>query len=222
VLECETNVPASTSDKGEGRRLPAHFLDWSERLLVLALYVWLVVRLLTNYWESGNVISLLLAPSEGLVVLFMLLRRPAIKISGRPHEWLIAIAATCIPMLVRPDSGAALVPVLAAVFLLLFGTLVQIHAKLALGRSIGCVPAQRKLQVSGPYRLVRHPMYLGYLLGHLGFLVSNATSWNLAVYLLCYGLQVPRMLAEERLLGLDPQYRDYQAAVRFRLIPGVF
>jgi protein-S-isoprenylcysteine O-methyltransferase Ste14 len=197
-------------------------LDWIERLLILVLYVWLLFRLLADYQATGNVISLLLAPSEGLVVLFMILRRPASRISGRVSDWSIAIAATCMPMFVRPAPGTSLVPLLVAVALLLFGTLIQVHAKLALGRSMGCVPAHRKVQTVGPYRFVRHPMYLGYLLGHLGFLAANATWWNAAVYILCYGLQVPRLFAEERVLGTDPSYREYKAAVRFRLIPGVF
>jgi protein-S-isoprenylcysteine O-methyltransferase Ste14 len=65
-------------------------------------------------------------------------------------------------------------------------------------------------------------MYAGYLLTHVGFLLLNPTFWNLGIYGLCYGLQVPRLLAEERLLSRDPQYRAYRAAVPYRLIPGVF
>jgi protein-S-isoprenylcysteine O-methyltransferase Ste14 len=65
-------------------------------------------------------------------------------------------------------------------------------------------------------------MYTGYLVSHLAFLLMNPTWWNLGVYAFCYALQTPRLLAEERLLARDPQYRDYQAAVRYRLIPGVF
>jgi protein-S-isoprenylcysteine O-methyltransferase Ste14 len=65
-------------------------------------------------------------------------------------------------------------------------------------------------------------MYAGYLLGHLGFLVVNLSGWNLLVYAVCYSLQVPRLLAEERLLSQDPGYRAYQATVRYRLLPGLF
>jgi protein-S-isoprenylcysteine O-methyltransferase Ste14 len=102
------------------------------------------------------------------------------------------------------------------------GLLVQVWAKLTLGRSLGLVPAHRGLKISGPYRYVRHPMYAGYLLSHLAFLLVNPTWWNLAVYGLAYGLQVPRLLAEERLLRQDPNYHTYESMVRSRLIPGVF
>jgi len=202
--------------------IPDLVLDWSERLLVLVLYGWLVARLLWTYLDSGGIVNLLLLPSEGLVVAFLLVRRPASMISRRPAQWLLALAATSAPMLVSPGLGEALVPITAAAVLLLMGMVVQVMAKLALGRSIGLVPAHRGLKVNGPYRFVRHPMYAGYLLSHVAFLLVNPTWWNLAVYGLCYSLQIPRLLGEERLLCQDTCYREYQAAVRYRLIPGVF
>jgi len=97
-----------------------------------------------------------------------------------------------------------------------------LHAKLTLGRSLGCVPAHRGLRLQGPYRFVRHPMYTGYLLTHLAILSLNPSLWNLGVYCVCYFLVVPRILMEERLLSADPSYCDYQAKVLFRMIPGVF
>ncbi|HZT80428.1 MAG TPA: isoprenylcysteine carboxylmethyltransferase family protein [Gemmataceae bacterium] len=197
-------------------------IDAAERLLVLALYFWLAGRLLYHWWFQGQVGNLLLLPSEGLVVLFMLIRRRANEVSRRPGEWLLALGATCAPMLVQPGDGTGPVPPAVGIFFILFGTIIQLHAKVALGRSMGMVPANRGLRLAGPYRFVRHPMYAGYLLGHLGFLLMNPTWWNLAVYALCYGLQVPRLLAEERLLSRDPGYREYRAKVRYRLVPGIF
>jgi protein-S-isoprenylcysteine O-methyltransferase Ste14 len=65
-------------------------------------------------------------------------------------------------------------------------------------------------------------MYAGYLISHLAFLALNPTPWNLLVYALCYAVQIPRLLAEERLLSADPDYRAYQTQVHYRLVPGVF
>ena len=56
----------------------------------------------------------------------------------------------------------------------------------------------------------------------MAYLLVNPTWWNLAVYGLCYSLQVPRLLAEERLLREDAAYRAYEHVVRSRLVPGVF
>jgi protein-S-isoprenylcysteine O-methyltransferase Ste14 len=198
------------------------FLDWIERLVLLAFYSWLVVRLLTSYWANGGLASLLLLPSEGLVVFFVLIRRQPTAVSRRWGEWLLAMTASCAPLLAAAETDAGWLSPAVGATLLLMGMLVQLHAKLTLGRSFGCVPAHRGLKLSGPYRFIRHPMYAGYLIGHLGFLLLNPSLWNLGLYALSYGLQVPRLLAEERLLSRDPRYRAYQAGVRYRLIPGLF
>jgi protein-S-isoprenylcysteine O-methyltransferase Ste14 len=197
-------------------------LDWAERSLVLGLYAWLVVRIVLGFRSSGDVASLLLLPSEGLVVVFMLLRRRPAVISRHAGEWLLALAATCAPLLVAPRTDAAPLVPLVGSMVLLMGVIVQLHAKITLGRSIGCVPAHRGLRLTGPYRFVRHPMYAGYLIGHLAIVLMHPSLWNVCVYAVAYGLQVPRLLAEERLLRRDPRYRAYQAAVRYRLIPGLF
>ncbi len=198
-------------------------LDWSERLVVLALYAGLIGRMLMSYWAAGGgAPNLLLLPSEGLVVLFILIRRSTANVSRKPGEWLLALLATCAPLLVASGGAGGVVPVAAAATVLLMGMVIQLLAKLALGRSMGLVPANRGLKLAGPYRFVRHPMYAGYLLSHLAFLAMNPTLWNLAVYALAYGLQVPRLFAEERLLARDPEYREYQARVPYRLIPGLF
>jgi protein-S-isoprenylcysteine O-methyltransferase Ste14 len=196
-------------------------LDGIECALLLALYVALVARLIDG-WTPGSIVNVLLVPSEGLVIFFMFVRRHSKEVSRRLVEWLLAIGSLCCPLVVMPATNQALVsPVLAAP-ILLAGMLVQVYAKLALGRSFGVVPAHRGLRLAGPYRFVRHPMYAGYLLSHLAFLAMNPSWWNLAVYSLLYSLQIPRLLAEERLLQGDPQYRAYSFNVRFRLIPGVF
>jgi protein-S-isoprenylcysteine O-methyltransferase Ste14 len=164
----------------------------------------------------------MLLPSEGLVVVFLIFRRRTTSISLCWKEWLLALLATLAPMLVEPGTGLALVsPALAAV-VFLGGLVVQIHAKITLGRSFGCVPAHRGLKLSGPYRFVRHPMYAGYLVSHIAFLLVNPTWRNLAAYTVCYALQIPRLIAEEHLLQRDRNYREYQTNVKSRLIPGVF
>jgi protein-S-isoprenylcysteine O-methyltransferase Ste14 len=198
-------------------------LDWAERLLVLGFYGWLVARILLDYQAHGRLANLLVLPSEGLVVLLLLLRRRATEISRHPGEWLIALMGTCAPMMVDTTaSGRALVPQAVGGTFLLTGLLLHLYAQITLGRSLGCVPAHRGLKLTGPYRFVRHPMYAGYLLTHVAFLALNPTLWNVAVYTLCDALHVVRLLAEERLLSRDPRYRAYQSAVRYRLIPGLF
>jgi protein-S-isoprenylcysteine O-methyltransferase Ste14 len=207
-------------------------LDWIERCVVLALYAWFAARIAIGCAGSASLINYLLLVSEGLIVFLVLIRRAARDISPRPIDWIMAFAATTAPLLVQPvaksegQAGGALTGTLwlagIAAAIMLMGFLIQVHAKLILGRCFGCVAANRGVKFAGPYRMVRHPMYLGYLLTHLGFLCVNPAPWNFAAYALCYAIQVPRLLSEERLLIRDRRYRAYARLVRFRLIPGVF
>jgi protein-S-isoprenylcysteine O-methyltransferase Ste14 len=213
---------AAASAEPRRRPLAEALLDWFERLAVLALYAWLVSRLVADFRARGQVGNLVLMVSEGIVVLFLLLRRPSKMISRRPLDWLLAVGATCSPLLVRPAPNSGGLSPEVAVVILLVGLILQVMAKLALGRSFGLVAAHRGLKFGGPYQFVRHPMYLGYLICHVGFLGLNPSLWNLAFYALGDLLQVPRLLAEERLLAADADYREYQGSVRYRLIPGVF
>jgi hypothetical protein len=120
-----------------------------------------VARLL-NHWHDAGFVNLLLVPSEGLVIFFMLVRRRTEKVSHRLWDWALGFGAFCCPLLVWPAADNALVAPIVAAPILLMGMLVQVHAKLVLGRSFGVVAAHRGLKLAGPYRFVRHPMYAGY------------------------------------------------------------
>ena len=214
VADCSSSCSRRTS---VGRAA-----DAAERAIVLLVYLGLVARIVRHAFETGQSANLLLLISEGLIVVFLVLRRPATQISTDWRQWAVAFSATLAPLFVVPTAGRALAPPLVGALLLVAGTIVQVHAKLALGRSFGCVPAHRGLKLAGPYRFVRHPMYAGYLVAHAAFLMMNPALVNVAIYAICYACQIPRIFAEERLLARDPRYREYQRVVRYRLIPGAF
>jgi len=197
-------------------------LDGLERLIVVLLYGPLVWSFLATYTQTGSWVLLILTMSEGATVAFILIRRMTKAVSTRPTDWLLAVLATSAPLLVRPGEGDGAVPEYVCALLMLSGFVFQIAAKLTLRRSFGIVAANRGVKVGGPYALVRHPMYAGYTLTHIGFLLANPTGWNLIVYGLGFSCQIVRLRAEENLLGQDPDYRAFAASVPYRLIPGVF
>jgi protein-S-isoprenylcysteine O-methyltransferase Ste14 len=93
---------------------------------------------------------------------------------------------------------------------------------LTLGRLFGVRPAVRGLATSGPYRFVRHPMYLSYILADIGY---NLEEWNLVTLLLVlvgWAALVYRIHAEERVLSQHSGWPGYAASVRFRLFPGLW
>jgi protein-S-isoprenylcysteine O-methyltransferase Ste14 len=76
--------------------------------------------------------------------------------------------------------------------------------------------------MAGAYRIVRHPMYLGYLIGQLGFLLVNFSTRNLIVELGVYLALWLRIRREEAVLQFSEEYRQYQSRVRWRLVPYIF
>ncbi len=228
-IEADPILPATAGrDSGlapASIRLADRALDWSERLVVLGLYGWLVARIVIGYLSSGRSANFLLLLSEGMVVIFLLCRRGAVEISRKPSDWIISGVATCLPLIITPSETTEAVPSLVSTLGLIFlisGMLIQIHAKFSLGRRFGCVPANRGICETGPYLFVRHPMYAGYLVSHLGILALNPSLWNVFVYVACYSFQIPRLMAEERLLGHDELYQQYCREVPYRMIPGIF
>ncbi len=76
---------------------------------------------------------------------------------------------------------------------------------------------------SGPYALVRHPGYSGVLLAHLALPFALGSIWALLPSVLATLLFIARTSREDRTLGkLLVGYREYQARVRWRLLPGVW
>jgi len=102
------------------------------------------------------------------------------------------------------------------------GLLVIVAGKLSLGRSFGLLPANRGVVSAGMYRIVRHPIYAGYLVTHAAFLMGHWNGWNAAVLMGADAALILRAVYEERTLAPDPAYAGYRARVRWRILPGVF
>ena len=77
-------------------------------------------------------------------------------------------------------------------------------------------------KVAGPYRWLRHPIYLGWMLMVFG--VPHMTGTRLVFAVVSSLYLVVAIPLEERSLveALGPTYRDYQRRVRWRLMPGVW
>ena len=114
---------------------------------------------------------------------------------------------------VSPAAGLVLVTLAAGLSLV---------SLLAMGRLFGVRPALRDLVTSGPYRIVRHPMYLSYTLADIGY---NLQEWNFVTLLLVlvgWMSLVYRIYAEERVISQHAEWPAYVVLVRHRLFPGIW
>ena len=215
-----------------------HVLDFIERAVVLILFLYFANRMLPQlarlisteiaypelFWlaASKNLDAALLVISESLGVFLILTRCFATTISTHPLDWLLSLIAVSVPLLVVPAAANTFIPSPIATALMFAGMIIQISAKTALWRSYGLIPANRGVKTGGPYRFVRHPMYAGYTLTHVGFLLGFPSLHNFLLYFTVFSIEVARLMREELILNKDPLYREYAAHVRNRLLPGVF
>jgi protein-S-isoprenylcysteine O-methyltransferase Ste14 len=213
-------------------------LDFIERAVVLILFLYFANKMLPRLaglitieiahpellWlaASKNVDAALLVISESLGVFLILTRRFATTVSKRPLDWALSFMAVNAPLLAVPAPASTFMPSQIATTLMFAGMIIQISAKIVLWRSYGLVPANRGIKTKGPYFFVRHPLYVGYTLTHIGFLLGFPSLQNFFLYLATFLIEVARLMREELILNKDPLYRDYAARVRYRLLPGIF
>jgi protein-S-isoprenylcysteine O-methyltransferase Ste14 len=213
-------------------------LDVIERAVVLILFLYFASRMLPQlarlitteiaypelFWlaASKNLDAALLVISESLGIFLILTRRFAKTISTHPLDWALSFMAVNAPLLAVPAAASTFIPSQFATAVMFAGMIIQISAKAILWRSYGIVPANRGVKTKGPYHFVRHPMYAGYTLTHIGFLLGFPSLQNFLLYLTIFLIEVARLMREELILTNDPVYRDYAARVRYRLLPGIF
>jgi protein-S-isoprenylcysteine O-methyltransferase Ste14 len=93
---------------------------------------------------------------------------------------------------------------------------------LAMGRFFGVRPALRGLVTRGPYKFVRHPMYLSYVLADIGYNLQEWNSVTLLLVLIGWASLIYRIRVEERVISQHAEWPAYVALVRYRLLPGLW
>jgi hypothetical protein len=196
--------------------------DSMARIIIVALFSFMAVRIGANFLETGRLTGLLLLASEALVVALTVFRRAPMVVDRSLRARTLTTLAMMGPPLVAPAVVAPLIGDNISASIGVVGLLVVIAGKISLGRSFGLIPANRGIVSTGLYRMVRHPIYLGYCITHIAFIAANPTLWNVVVLVVADAAQLARAVCEERTLAQDEAYRAYQARVRWRVVPGLF
>ncbi len=173
-------------------------------------FVFLFALRMGQAWR-GDALALLLAFQSGAAAFLLVFHRPARRTASGNHI-VLAWACAWLPLAFRTHSSIywpLSVP----------GLLLAVWSLAVLGRSFSVAPEDRGVVAHGPYRFVRHPMYVGELLASLGLCLASMTMWNGFILIVFASLLIVRIQAEESvLIG----YADFSHAVRWRLLPRVW
>ena len=208
---------------GAGNVVAVSSRRWSDVLLFSVTFVELgVLLILTPALALPDWIYIL---QHVMVLVIALTRRPpavqdhslgisaAVAVSyGYPYAQVIYLQR--IPgWSLWPEGGMVLITA---------GALLSIVSLCTLGRRFGIRPALRGLTVHGPYRVVRHPMYLSYVLSDIGYNLQECNVGTAALVILGWVAMIVRIEKEERVMAHHPGWVAYTNAAHYRLVPGIW
>ena len=110
----------------------------------------------------------------------------------------------------------------AGLILVTIAALLSLVSLFTIGKLFGVRPALRGLTTRGPYRFVRHPMYLSYLVADIGYNLQEWNSVTLFLVFVGWASLVYRIYAEEGVISQHPDWPAYITRARYRVLPGLW
>ncbi|WP_245509603.1 isoprenylcysteine carboxylmethyltransferase family protein [Bradyrhizobium vignae] len=167
--------------------------------------------------------SFCLAVFYVLLALLTITRSPAKAQADGLLPRIAAFVGTYMPWTIaffgKTDQA---LPNLASTACVLIGMIMMLITIRHLGRSFSLVPQARNVVQTGPYRWIKHPLYLAEEVALLGVVLRSLTPLTVILLVLHIGVQICRIHYEEDLLRRNcPEYSGYEAS-RWRLIPYVW
>ena len=191
--------------------------------MLLALGVAIKIGSSANDPWPSLLSSFCLAIFYVLLALLIITRSPAKAQADGLLPRIAAFVGTYMPWTIaffgKTDQA---LPNLASTACVLIGMIMMLVTIRHLGRSFSLVPQARNVVQTGPYRWIKHPLYLAEEIAVLGVVLRNPTPLTAVLLVLHIGVQVCRILYEEDLLRRNcPEYSSYEAS-RWRVIPYVW
>jgi protein-S-isoprenylcysteine O-methyltransferase Ste14 len=159
-----------------------------------------------------------------VVIVLLLIRYPSVRKAKGFLSRFAGIIGCLLPFffLALPRANLTHATTVFSAALVFLGTAASILSVCWLGRSFSILPQARSLVIEGPYRIIRHPLYLAELCVVFGRAWELELPWPFIVMFMAIGVQISRMHFEEQvLLEAFPSYREY-ASRTARLIPGLY
>ncbi len=159
-----------------------------------------------------------------MVIVLLIIRLPPVRKAKGVLPKLAGTFGFALPILVFALPRASLTHSMTifSSALVFAGTIGAILSVYWLGRSFSIFPQARGLVTQGPYRLIRHPLYLAELCVVLGRVWELNQPWPFIVMITAIAIQISRMHYEEQILSEEfPSYMEY-ASRTARLVPGLY
>lgn len=159
-----------------------------------------------------------------LLILFVILRGPA---SSGTQGWLPRIVAFLgaflgIALLRLPIQSIPWGLQLLSLTLMIIGISIALYGLISLGSSFSVMPEARNLVIRGPYKIVRHPIYLGEEMAIIGLALEYFSLTAFLILLFQLGFQLYRIQFEEQVLEQNfHEYASYKKNVK-KLLPGIY
>jgi protein-S-isoprenylcysteine O-methyltransferase Ste14 len=190
-------------------------------LLAFSFFIAMIPAARALSWSIAGVANIVWLSGAAIMGILSFVRTP--PRSTMVNAWTVAATAgmLILPCLMRPIGQSVGGFAFAGLMLEFFGVAITQIARVYMGRSFGILPANRGVVSKGPFSIVRHPIYIGWLVLSIGYAMSYPSARNLALIVITLPFMVWRIEQEERHLREDPTYRCYESRVRYRLVPGL-